>query len=84
MVLCKLHLDDFGVSADGFLRIQQLLGVGQPSHQLCQGMLELAQCQESSFQLMLGKERDGKGELKSGRKAESTPVTLPTPGRAQV
>lgn len=35
MVLCKFNLDDFWVSIDGLLCIEQLLGVGQPRHQLC-------------------------------------------------
>lgn len=49
MVLCKFNLDDFWVSIDGFLRVKQLLGVGQPGHQLRQRVLELAECQESGF-----------------------------------
>lgn len=49
MVFCEFNLDDFRVSVDGFLCVQQLLSVGQPGHQLCQCMLELAKRQESSF-----------------------------------
>jgi len=49
VVLCELDLDDFWVSIDGFLRVEKLLGVGQPGHQLRQRMLELAEGQESSF-----------------------------------
>lgn len=63
MVLRKFNLDDFWVSIDGFLRVEQLLGVGQPGHQLRQRVLELAERQESGFQLMLGKDRDGKREV---------------------
>lgn len=64
MVLCQLHLDDFWVPIDRFLGIQQLLSVGQPGHQLCQGVLELAQRQQGGFQFVLGKDRDGKGSFK--------------------
>lgn len=73
MVLGKFNLDDFWVPVDGFLSIKQLFSVGQPGHQLRQGVLELAQCQESGFQLVLGKDRDGKGKLRLGR-MESIPA----------
>lgn len=53
MVLGQLHFNDFGVPVDGPLGIQQLFGVAQPSHELSQGMLELAKGQERAFQLVL-------------------------------
>lgn len=53
VVLCKFNLDDFWVSVDGLLRIEQLLGVGQPGHQLCQRVLELTEGQEGGFELVL-------------------------------
>lgn len=49
MVLRQFNLNDFWVSVDGFLCVQQFLGVGQPGHQLCQRVLELPECQESGF-----------------------------------
>lgn len=49
MVLREFNLDDFRVPVDGFLCVEQLLGVGQPGHQLRQRVLELPQCQESGF-----------------------------------
>lgn len=58
MVLCEFNLDDFWVSVDGLLRIEQLLGVGQPGHQLCQRVLELTEGQEGGFELVLS---DGRG-----------------------
>lgn len=72
VVLCELDLDDFWVAVDGFLGVQQLLGVGQPGHQLCQGVLELAQRQQGGFQLVLGKDRDGKGEFERAGSAAAS------------
>lgn len=63
VVLRKFNLNDFWVSIDGLLRIEQLLGVGQPGHQLCQRVLELTQGQEGGFELVLSDGREEKERL---------------------
>lgn len=58
MVFSELNFDGLGVRADWSLCVQGGVRVIQPGLQLRQGMLELTQGQQGSFQLVLWWEED--------------------------
>lgn len=58
MVFSQLNFDGLGVRADWSLCVQGGVCVIQPGLQLRQGMLELTQGQQSSFQLVLWWKKD--------------------------
>lgn len=57
MVFSQLDFDGLGVRADGALRVQSGVCVGEPGLQLRQGVLELTQSQQGRLQLVLLEEK---------------------------
>lgn len=66
MVLSQLDFDGLGVGADWSLCVQSGVCVVQPGLQLREGMLELTQGQQGSFQLVLWWNQDRVSGLKIG------------------